>query len=64
MDFKKKLLADNEFAAKFADYKTVEALIEAAAKEGYTFTAEDMKNAEILPEEIEKVAGGFFSHYQ
>ena len=59
MDFRKKLIADADFAAKFASCKSPEALVEAAAKEGYSFTVEDIKsNTELLPEELEKAAGG------
>ena len=58
-EFKEKLAADPEFAKKFADIKSVDELIDAAAKEGYTFTAEDIKNsAELSDEEIESAAGG------
>ena len=60
MDFKKKVLSDETFAAKFADCKTPEDLVAAAAKEGYTFTVEDIKNnTELLPEELENAAGGW-----
>ena len=59
MDFRKKLIADADFAAKFAGCKSPEALVEAAAKEGYSFTVEDINtNTELLPEELEKAAGG------
>ncbi len=59
MDFRKKLVADSDFAAKFADCKSPENLVEAAAKEGYSFTVEDINaNRELLPEELEKVSGG------
>ena len=59
MDFRKKIATDKEFAAKFTDCKSPEALVETAAKEGYSFTVEDIKsNTELLPEELEKAAGG------
>ena len=62
MDFRKKLADDAGFAAKFADCKTPESLVEAAAKEGYSFTVEDIKNnTELLPEELDKVAGGWIA---
>lgn len=58
-DFRRKLSTDTEFARKFDACETVEALIEAAAREGYSFTVEDVKNdTELLPEEAALVAGG------
>ena len=58
-DFRKKLAADKAFGAKFSACKTPAALVEAAAKEGFTFTEDDIKNStELLPEELEKAAGG------
>ena len=60
IDFRKKIATDKEFAAKFAECKTPEALVEAAAKEGYEFTVEDInENTELLPEELELAAGGW-----
>ena len=64
IDFKNKVLADEVFAAKFADCKTPEDLVATAAKEGYNFTVEEMKGAEFIPEELEKVAGGFKAKYE
>ena len=59
IDFRKKLATDQDFAAKFNDCATVEALVKAAAREGYSFTAEEVRNnTEILPEELATVAGG------
>ena len=59
MDFRKKLATDRDFAAKFIEYNTPEALVTAAAAEGYIFTAEDIKNnTNILPEELSIAAGG------
>ncbi len=59
-EFKEKLMADEEFAAKFKDVKTVEELIEKASKEGYEFTAEDVQsNVELSDDELESAAGGF-----
>ena len=59
MDFRKKLATDRDFAAKFNDCATVEALVKAAVREGYSFTAEEVRNnTEILPEELATVAGG------
>lgn len=59
MDFRKKLAQDAAFRAKFDGCKTLEALIEAAAREGYSFTAEEVRNdTELLPEELTTAAGG------
>ena len=59
IDFRKKLVADDDFAKKFAGCKTPADLIKAAAAEGFTFTEDDIKNnTELLPEELEKSAGG------
>ncbi len=59
VDFRKAVVADDDFAKKFAACKTAEALVEAAAKEGFIFTVEDIKNnTELLPEELAKSAGG------
>lgn len=60
-DFRKKIAADKDFKAKFTACKTCEDLVSAAAAEGYFFTAEDIRNnTEILPEELENVAGAGF----
>ncbi len=59
VDFRKKLAGDKEFAGKFADCSTPAKLVEAAAKEGYTFTVDDINNAtELIPEELAVAAGG------
>ena len=59
MDFRKKLATDRDFAAKFNDCATVEALVKAAAREGYSFTAEEVRNdTDVLPEELSAAAGG------
>ena len=59
MDFRKKLVNDRDFAAKFKDCHTVEDLVAAAGREGFRFTAEEVRNnTEILPEELATVAGG------
>ena len=59
MDFRKKLAQDAAFRAKFDGCETLDALIEAAAKEGYTFTTEEVRNnTELLPEELTTAAGG------
>ena len=59
MDFRKKLAGDAAFRAKFDGCKTLEALIEAAAREGYSFTADEVRdNTELLPEELMTAAGG------
>ena len=58
-DFRKKLVADADFAKKFAGCKTPADLIKAAAAEGFAFTEDDIKNnTDLLPEELEKAAGG------
>ena len=59
MDFREKLAQDAVFRAKFDGCETLDALIEAAAKEGYTFTAEEVRNnTEFLPEELTTAVGG------
>lgn len=58
-EFRQKLVADKDFAGKFAGCKSPADLVAAAAKEGFTFTEADIKNnTELLPEELEKAAGG------
>ena len=59
MDFRKRVAGDAAFRAKFDGCKTLEALVEAAAKEGYSFTADEVRNnTELLPEELMTAAGG------
>ena len=59
MDFKKKLVSDKEFAKKYAGIESPAELIKAAAADGFIFTEDDIKNdTELLPEELEKSAGG------
>ena len=59
MDFRKKLVNDRDFAAKFKDCHTVEDLVAAAGREGFRFTAEEVRNnTELLPEELMTAAGG------
>ena len=59
MEFRQKLATDADFKAKFSNCETVEELIKAAAGEGYSFTADDIRNnTEVLPEELAMVAGG------
>ncbi len=59
-DFRKALAADKAFAEKFAACKTPEALVEAAAREGYTFTVGDLKNnTEVSLEELKESTGGW-----
>lgn len=61
IDFKKRLITDADFAEKFIKCKTPEALVEAAAREGYIFTVDDIKNnTELIPEELELAAGGLW----
>ncbi len=58
-EFKEKLLSDKEYAKKYADVKTPEEVVEIASKDGYTFTAEDVKNdTELTDTELEAAAGG------
>ena len=59
IDFRKMLATDADFGKKFSGCKTPAELIKAAAAEGFAFTEEDIKNnTELLPEELEKAAGG------
>ena len=59
IDFRKKLVADADFAKKFSAAKNPAELIKLAAAEGSTFTEDDIKNnTDLLPEELEKSAGG------
>ena len=59
MDFRKRVAGDAAFRAKFDGCKTLEALIEAAAREGYSFTVDEVRNnTELLPEELMTAAGG------
>ena len=59
LDFRRKIVADSDFALKFRSCKTPDALIAAAAGDGYIFTIDDMKNnTDLLPEELEAAAGG------
>ena len=59
MDFRKRVAGDAAFRAKFDGCKTLEALIEAAAREGDSFTADEVRNnTDVLPEELSLSAGG------
>ncbi len=59
VDFRKRLAGDAAFRAKFEGCETLDALIEAAAREGYSFTAEEVRNdTDVLPEELSAAAGG------
>ena len=59
IEFRKKIATDDDFAKKFTDAKDPATLIKLAAAEGFNFTEDDIKNnTEILPEELEKSAGG------
>ena len=61
MDFRRRLAKDAAFRAKFDNCETLDALIEAAAREGYGFTAEEVRNnTKLLPEELATAAGGNF----
>ena len=57
-DFKKKVKEDKTFAAKFKDVKDFDALVKAASAEGYSFTADDVKNEKLSVEDLDAVAGG------
>lgn len=58
-DLRKKVIADKEFAEKFADCKTPADVVKVAVAEGYDITEDDIKNnTELLPEELELTAGG------
>lgn len=62
MDFRRKIVNDQKFSSKFANCKTAEELVKAAAEEGYQFTVDDIRNnTEILPEELAAAAGGINS---
>ena len=57
--FQERLSLDAAFAAKFVDCRDVANLIETAAKEGYSFTEEDIrKNTGLSLDELASVAGG------
>ena len=59
MDFRRRLVKDAAFRAKFDNCETLDALIEAAAREGYVFAAEEVRNnTKLLPEELATAAGG------
>ena len=70
-DLIKRLSEDRDFEAKFKDLDSVEALMEVAAKEGYTITEKDIEalhreleyiktgSMELEDEELENVAGGW-----
>ena len=58
-DFRKKIIDDSSFAAKFKGIQDIAELVEAAAAEGYTFTEEEVKDyTELLPEELAYANGG------
>jgi predicted ribosomally synthesized peptide with nif11-like leader len=58
-EFQEKVAADEAFAAKFADAKELEDVVALAAKEGFTFTVEDVKGAtELSDDDLANVAGG------
>ncbi|MCR5724426.1 MAG: Nif11-like leader peptide family RiPP precursor [Treponema sp.] len=57
-DFKKKAKEDKAFAEKFKGVKDVDALVKAAAAEGYTFTADDVKSEKLTLGDLDNVAGG------
>ena len=57
-DFKKKVKDDKSFAAKFKEVKNVDALVKAAAAEGYIFTADEVKSEKLTIGDLDNVAGG------
>ena len=58
-EFMAKVAADKAFKAKFADAKSAEDVVKLAAREGYSFTADEVRNAaELDDDELEAVAGG------
>ncbi len=57
-DFKKKVKEDKTFAAKFKDVKDVAGLVKAAAAEGYSFTADEVKSEKLSIGDLDAVAGG------
>ncbi len=58
-EFKEKLMSDKEYAKKYADAETAEDVVEIASRDGYNFTAEDVKNnSELTEAELEAAAGG------
>jgi predicted ribosomally synthesized peptide with nif11-like leader len=57
--FKEKIIQDEAFAKKFENVKTPEDVVSLAAKEGFSFTVEDVKNnTELTDVELKAVAGG------
>ena len=58
-EFKEKIMGDQVFAAKFASVTGSDDLVALAAKEGFNFTADDIKNnTELTDAELNGVAGG------
>ena len=62
-DFRRKLATDRAFAERFKGCDTPAALVEAAEREGYSFTEDDIKydikyDTELLPEEVALASGG------
>ena len=57
-EFNEKIHQDKEFAAKFRDLRTLEDLVAAAAKEGFTFTVDDIKKqTELTDDELDRASG-------
>jgi predicted ribosomally synthesized peptide with nif11-like leader len=56
-EFKERLIAASEFAAKFRDAKTAEEVVELAKAEGFEITAAELD--ELADDELKGVAGGF-----
>ena len=58
-EFKEKVVSDKEFAAKVKALKSLEEAVELGKSEGYSFTADDVKNnTELTEAELAAVAGG------
>lgn len=58
-EFKEKIVADKDFAAKFENIETTEELVKKASEEGFDFTVDDVeKNTELIDQELDAVAGG------
>ena len=58
-EFKAKVIADKEFAAKVKALKSLDEAVAFGKEHGYTFTADEVKaNGKLSDDELEAVAGG------
>ncbi len=58
-EFKEKIIADPEFASKFANAKNPEEVVSLAKDNGFSFTVEDINNnTELTAAELEGATGG------